>query len=393
MRASALRKEYSPVTSTTSPKAAPRPLFNGVNLNKNFLNYPLAQDPRTRAKWGRDESGRWTAPLPSDPHIQIKSKTQRCPSALDMNVLFQVLAEAQHSHSNKIIFPSFANLARRVGLSPRDTNRVRLHNSLDYLQELSLVYSRWWANGHKGVEGKGHIQRTLPPPLVKVTLPKGSNRIEIVVEREWIQLNTGFYEPTPLPLSGEATTQRLELLQLNSMNSKHFSDDGTEFNYKHGRRGLTRKLGLNHHARNQVLDNSLRRMSDWFKAHQGSMEAWPLNDKIVFIKRKPKVPRKSGPSSGPKPDPQAGVQKPETGPSSGGDLYTKESKILTTSKNEPAYAAEEDFVLDELGEDTNLRGSILAWPQSRKDPNRFGPFRAYSYCNLPDEMISDPYAY
>lgn len=306
---SALAKIKSQVESTTKPTSKPAPVFNGVKLNRNFLNYPLAQDPRKRAKWGRDNYGDWTAPLPSDKRIQITlhkdilSELVRCPSALDMNVLFQILAEAQHTHSSKVTFPSFADLARRVGLTARDTNRKRIENSLLYLLELRLDYSCW-----RDPVKKEQVDRAFQPPLKEFKQTKHSNKIEVRLNQEWLRLTSkGYYRPVPLPLSGEAITQNLCLLRLASISNDSRSE---EFTYKQGKRGLTRKLGLNHATRNHVFAHSSVRAEAWFAAHQGQLDTWDgpgLGGKVVFFFKTPKVPRKNGPSSKPKPDPQANI--------------------------------------------------------------------------------------
>ena len=54
-------------------------------LNRNLCNYPLARDPRVRARWRRSaRTGRWLCDLPGDGRIQFRlpadSKQRRCPS-------------------------------------------------------------------------------------------------------------------------------------------------------------------------------------------------------------------------------------------------------------------------------------------------------------------------
>lgn len=98
-----------------------------VKLNRNFLNFPLARDTRAQAKWAQSKTGGWMADLPGEGRgthrIQLIMRAKpnkefaRCPSALDMNVLFQLLAEAQRPDAiTRIEFASLSDLLRRLGL-------------------------------------------------------------------------------------------------------------------------------------------------------------------------------------------------------------------------------------------------------------------------------------
>ena len=295
---SALAKANYQAESTTSIKSKHSPVFNRVKINRNFLNYPLAQDPRKRAKWGRNAAGDWTAPLPSDPRIQLTlykglcPDLVRCPSALDINVLFQILAEAQHNHSSRVTFPSFADLARRVGLSQDSDNRKRLKDSLTYLAEMTLTYSNWHVP-HK----KKPVTRTFQSPIIDDgPLPKG-NKIEIKVCPEWLKVcSKNYYWQVPLPFSGEATAQRIELLRVTLTPN---IPRGDEFTYEQGKKGVFKKLGLTHHNRWRVLENALKRAQTWFEEHGGQLNTCTTyKGKVLFFIKAPKVPRKSRGSSG-----------------------------------------------------------------------------------------------
>ena len=42
-----------------------------VKLNRNFLNFPLARDQRTKAEWFQDsKTGNWAADLPGGPQVK-----------------------------------------------------------------------------------------------------------------------------------------------------------------------------------------------------------------------------------------------------------------------------------------------------------------------------------
>jgi hypothetical protein len=76
-----------------------------VKINRNLMNFPLARDARAKVEWFQGKTGRWLADLPGEGRqshrIRLimpsgtRARMRRCPSALDMNILFQLLAEAQ----------------------------------------------------------------------------------------------------------------------------------------------------------------------------------------------------------------------------------------------------------------------------------------------------------
>ena len=117
-----------------------------VKLNRNFLNFPLARDTRAKANWFQgSRTGRWSADLPGEGReshrirLILRAKAdeemRRCPSALDMNVLFQLLAEAQRPDATtRIEFASLSDLLRRLGLEERDRERDRVVSSIVYWQ-------------------------------------------------------------------------------------------------------------------------------------------------------------------------------------------------------------------------------------------------------------------
>jgi hypothetical protein len=193
-----------PVTTASSNKP-PKPsghLQNAqapervpVKLDRNFLNFPLARDKRTKAHWFQgSKTGRWMADLPGegrDTHrirlilpADAPPHTRRCPTALDMNVLFQLLAEAQREpQPAEIEFASFAVLLRRLGLDDdRNRERRRLEASLLYWTRVSIKWSRWYQN-------REYVPLMLPPPIRDIE--RDRNRLMITLDDRWQRLARG----------------------------------------------------------------------------------------------------------------------------------------------------------------------------------------------------------
>ena len=142
-----------------------------VKLNRNFLNFPLARDTRAKANWFQgSRTGRWLADLPGEGReshrirlilpAKAEEEMRRCPSALDMNVLFQLLAEAQRRDATaRIEFASLSDLLRRLGLEAREESASVSMSSIEYWSALSIEWQHWYEPGRR------HVVRTLPPPV------------------------------------------------------------------------------------------------------------------------------------------------------------------------------------------------------------------------------------
>src|SRR5262249_12886298 len=141
-----------------------------VKINRNLMNFPLARDARTQARWFQgSKTGQWMAYQPGEGRkthrirlimpANARVRMRRCPSALDMNVLFQLLAEAQRKNGRKRVeFASSAVLLRRLGLPVRNRERARVDASLLYWIRTSIRWSHWYHGGQ-------HIHLSLPPPI------------------------------------------------------------------------------------------------------------------------------------------------------------------------------------------------------------------------------------
>src|SRR5262245_7893210 len=173
------------------------------------MNYPLARDARAQANWFRGgKTGRWMADLPGeerDTHrirlilpADAPVSLRHCPSALDMNVLFQLLAEAQRG-GTRIEFASAAVLLRRLGFDSRNRNRAQVLESLIYWSEVSIRWPRWYRH-------RQHTKLTLPPPVANAE--RRGNRIIVTLHPDWLQSSCakGCYAWLPLPLPAAAAT-------------------------------------------------------------------------------------------------------------------------------------------------------------------------------------------
>lgn len=279
-----------------------------VKLNRNFLNFPLARDQRTKAEWFQDsKTGNWAADLPGEGRdirrirlmlpATASAPMRRCPSALDINVLFQLLAEVQRKGATRQIeFSSLAALLRRVGLPARDRERARVEASVMHWTRLSISYQHWYRNG-------GHAARSLPPPVEDAV--RDGNQIKITLDRDWYNLarEKAYYEWVPLPLPRQAAVQNI-VLNILTQDAAQAHDpelalDGyferaAPVTKAMDRCWLARKIGLLHKNRNSVLDRAVDKSAEWFAANGGRLEvvaASPDEERIAFRYAKPRLPR------------------------------------------------------------------------------------------------------
>jgi hypothetical protein len=261
-----------------------------VKLNRNFLNFPLARDTRAKAEWFQgSKTGCWMADLPGegrDSHrirlilpAKASEDMRRCPSALDMNTLFQLLAEAQRKDATRIIeFASLSALLRRLGLEERDRERRRVVESIVQWCFLSIQWERWY-------EHHGHMRRTLPPPIEYAD--RKGNRLIITLHPDWYRLARaeGYYLRLPLPLPRQAAAQNLALLiltqqleggslsfDLNQPHADYYFDDLAPLTKEMDRWWIARKLGMLHKQRNRVLDRAIDRAAEWSSVHGGKLK-------------------------------------------------------------------------------------------------------------------------
>jgi hypothetical protein len=302
-----------------------------VKINRNLMNFPLARDARAKVEWFQgSKTGRWMAYLPGEGRkthrirlivpANARARMRRCPSALDMNVLFQLLAEAQRPVKTKQIeFASSAVLLRRLGLAERSRERARVKASLLYWTRTSIRWPRWYRTGGQ------HIRLTLPPPIEDAK--RDSNCITIRLHRDWCELAQakGYYMWLPLPLPPQAAVQNLVLLILtqkltggdpraesNELLVAHpdlYFDAMAALTRSLDRWWVARKMGLLHKQRNKVLNRAVDQAAGWFAVHGGKLKLVTAADdddipsvQIAFRYARPRVPRRKssmGRSRGP----------------------------------------------------------------------------------------------
>jgi hypothetical protein len=295
----------------------------GVKINRNLMHFPLARDVRTKAVWSQcSETGGWMADLPGEGRkthrirlilpANTLAQARRCPSALDMNVLFQLLSESQrHDRTRPMEFASFADFLRRLHLTERNRERARLQSSLVYWMDLSIQWSHWYQHGE-------HVQLTLPPPIADAAID--GNRVTITLHTDWFRFARahGYYEWLP-SLPPRAAAQNLVLLvltqHLTHENLDSADPDGYYFDLTAqktkpmDRWWLARKIGLLHKQRNRVLDRASIEAAEWFSDNGGKLKLVaaatdedPQSRQIGFRYAKPRVPRRKssmGRSHGP----------------------------------------------------------------------------------------------
>jgi hypothetical protein len=234
-----------------------------------------------------------------------------------MNVLFQLLAEAQRPvNTTQIKFASYAVLLRRLGLPVRNRGRARVEDSLLYWACVSIRWSRWYQDRH-------HVRLLLPPPIEDAE--RSGNRVIITLDPDWHRLARagGYYGWLPLPLPPRAAAQNLVLLILTQDLSRSaesndelwisldlYFDQLAPLTKAMDRWWLTRKLGLLHKQRNNVLNRAIDQAAGWFAAHGGKLKQVAASDvdedaspeQIAFRYARPRVHRKKsfmGRSRGP----------------------------------------------------------------------------------------------
>jgi hypothetical protein len=223
---------------------------------------------------------------------------RRCPSALDMNVLFQLLAEAQRTNATtRIEFASLSVLLRRLGLKERNRERKRVGSSIAYWSELSIEWQHWYEH-----RSRRPVVLTLPPPVEDGG--RNGNRLWIKLHPAWYRLAQaqGYHLWLPLPLPPQAAAQNLALLISTQRSAEEDGDvveprpDDSRLTRPMDRWWLARHLGMLHKQRNRVLDHAVDQVAQWFSAHGGELKLVAARDgddgKIAFRYIKPRAPRR-----------------------------------------------------------------------------------------------------
>jgi hypothetical protein len=232
---------------------------------------------------------------------------RRLPTALDVAVLLQILAELQRRAGNRIVhriverveFASLSAIIRRLGLESRNRERRRVRDSINYLQAVSIRFATWYEGGRR-------TERRLRPPITGMRLR--GQRVVIQLDHDWVRLARAraYYVNVPLPLPRTAAAQNL-VVHLTAWAQEDQDSHGEGIPLERDRAWLTRKLGLDHSRRNAVLESALAAAQEWFERTGGELcvirsrrEGDVLEDgKIGFVAHRVRVPR-GGPRSKPK---------------------------------------------------------------------------------------------
>ena len=299
------RHRPAPSIEPTSPPA-PTPSKRSavpLRLNRNFANYPLARDARVDLHWWKSaETGEWISELPFEDRILLilpsdtPANKRRGLTGFDINVLFQLLAEAQHVQSTRLTF-KYAPLLRRLQLTEQTQNRESLRSSLELLSLMVLQFDWCWYDDKKQ---QAKTQRAFPPPIKKVDLEGQS--IVVTIHDAWFRLVTAksYYVEIPLPLPNVATDQNAALLILTSGINAPVPDSRLA-TYRWKQSAFARKAGLSSNRRKERLAACLARVALWFEQMGGELtvvygrrdgEGVVAPGKVGFIVAKLRVPRR-----------------------------------------------------------------------------------------------------
>lgn len=284
-----------------------------ARLNKNLMNYPLARDTRAGVQWQRDGDS-LLAHLPGDNRITVIlpriCSGHRLPTALDVNVLLAILAEAQRLGGGadekgrwrfrpveRVEFASTFDLLRKLRMECRSRGSAQISECLDYLRAVSIRFSRRIWYQHDRDKGRKR-DRTLPPPIRRIE--RRGRRLVITLDREWSLLGAvdqgGYYEPVPLPLPAAAAAQNLALMSL-AWPASHEIEDGVQIGEQRDIAWVNRHLGLTGSRRNSVLRHAADQATDWWRGNGGDLmiivagKALPPGKMTMCVLRKLRLPR------------------------------------------------------------------------------------------------------
>jgi hypothetical protein len=260
-----------------------------VRLNKNLANYPLARDPRAKARWFRSKrTDAWCADLPGDERIRlilpddVDRSLRHLPTAFDMNVLALLSSEASRLKRDQISLQQNQFL-ERLGLSAASgSNRRRLESSLDYWATITIKFDKWYQRQQRDT-------LYLDPPVEDISITRTAFAVRIS-EQWWTLLNRSYFEIIPLPLPLDAATQNLVLMVLVSKTSKNqIGPYNISFTRQLAR--FYGKIGLGHRNRRQRLHNAVEMAVDWFASNGGEFARRRVGeaDSASFMITKPDI--------------------------------------------------------------------------------------------------------
>jgi hypothetical protein len=258
-------------------------------VNKNWLNYPIARDARTRAIWRQLESGNWITKIPGESRIKLifhHNARRRLVTGFDMAILFGLLALAYMSKSNKIEINK-AKLLEFVGLSTTVHNVYqKVNQTLDLWQDVSIVHRTWYEAGFKQGKkyrpGRSRTKKILPPPIVEIR----GNVIEL--DDEWIRQDNRYFERVRFPIPIQAAHQNLILWLLAAR--PHPGPDMEGFKEAKTKADLYHIIGARGNARDRTLMQAIRKAVQWWPITGQRLEAHPVEDMMMFHMEKIEAP-------------------------------------------------------------------------------------------------------
>jgi hypothetical protein len=276
-------------------------------LNKNFLNYPLARNPRVKPEW-RLEKKTLRAELPGDHRVvfelpaSVEPTLKRFPTPFDISVVCALLVQTRIGKGAKITFASYSEILRAMGFAVSSTNLCRLRSSIAFLSVLTIRYARYWFAGKTIKKGppKYDLRREQPwtagpykaghrgvkrlTPLIE-DFSDDEDGIHLTINSDWLRANgTRFVARVDLPLPRDAAAQNIVLCALarrhdKAPRSKREQPEGHSVKL----RAFCRKVGLNHSRRTINLRSALDAAAKYFEDHGRSL-LWQIeNCRLILV--------------------------------------------------------------------------------------------------------------
>ncbi len=248
-----------------APEAEPRSF---IDLNKNFLNFPLARDARVKLRKVKDaRTDKYRTPLPGEDRITLrfaKGAVRRCPTGFDLNVLFLLLAEIKKQGQAAITLPSLSAIVKqmRLGVDPANLRRVRA--SLELWSGLSIRFNEYY----DGAGGNG--PKRFPPPISELNIVRGGP-ISITIHEDW-KWKARYFKRLPRPLPMRASDHNT-VLYAGAYEGKPL---------KVRVRNYCRKIGINHNNRRLTLPHALKQAKQWYREHGVSLD-YAIDGKFVIL--------------------------------------------------------------------------------------------------------------
>jgi len=268
-------------------------------VSRNFCNYPLARDGRTKGRWRRSsETGKRWCPLPGQSRIKLRlaadapQDVQRIPTGFDVAVMLTIVGAAAVRKNVLVEIKSLGGILAEMGLPQRQRYRRQLQAALVLWSHLRIEHKHWYRRG--GIVGRF----TLPRPFREIRRSPGL--VKITVSQDWLDTVEDFYCRVPQGLPVRATHQNLVLWLLNAK-PVAAPQDGVKHTQPKTRRQLCSIIGASHGTRNRVLNSAIGLAKRWFADRGGGLN--PMlgilgDERAMFEVTEPSLRRRkpAGPS-------------------------------------------------------------------------------------------------